>query len=271
MERRRALAGAAGCLLPWLSGCLSDVSPFGDEERTENRTYDVDEGTELRVSNRNGSITVEGTDGDAVAVDVALQGPSDEALEAVSVTATETDGELRLETEHDGADADRVGVTLTVGCPADVPVAGLETTNGSIEATDVAGDPTLESTNGALTARNVDGTVSLSTSSGAITARSIGGLAGATTSNGSIAVDVPALEDDAAVETTNGSIDAALAPTLDAAVSATTTNGSVELEDLEFSDGEVSESRVSGTLGDGTHALSLETTNGSIDLRALAE
>lgn len=271
VSRRDAVAGAAGGLLASLSGCLSGVSPVGDERETERRTYDVDAGTELRVRNRDGSITVEGSDGDAVELEVTRQGPTSDAVDAVSVTATESDGELRVETERADAEAaENVVVTLAIQCPPDVPVARLETTNGSIEATDVAGDPELESTNGRLTARRVDGTVSLTTSNAAITAREIGGLAGASTTNGAIDVDVPALDGDVAIETSSGAIDAALAPGLDVTLSATTSNGSVDVEGLDLSDATRSGSSVSGTLGDGTHALSLETERASITLRTLS-
>lgn len=272
MRRRGVLAGTAGSLMAGLAGCLSELGGPDDERRTETRTYDPAAGTVLRVSNRNGPVTVEGTDDDTVAVDITLEGPSSEALDAVSITESDSDGALGLETEHgDGDAASQVSVSLSIRCPADVPVGRLETTNGPIEATDVSGDPELESTNGDVTARNVTGTVSLTTTSGSITARTIGGVTGASTTNGSIDVDVPAVDGDVTIETANGSIDAALAPTLDVALSASTTNGSVGIEGVDLSGLEQSGTDVSGTLGDGTHALSVTTDNGSIDLRSLPE
>jgi DUF4097 and DUF4098 domain-containing protein YvlB len=91
------------------------------------------------------------------------------------------------------------------------------------------------------------------------------------TRNGSITADVPMIADDAELRTSNGSIDAALADGLDATISATTTNGSVAVNGLNLDSVEQSEAELSGRLGDGTYTLSLETTNGSVNLRTLSE
>lgn len=91
------------------------------------------------------------------------------------------------------------------------------------------------------------------------------------TSNASVEVDVPRIDGDTEIATSNGGIDAALARGLDAAVTATTTNGSVEVTGLDLDSVEQSDTNLSGSLGDGTYTLSLETKNASIDLQALSE
>lgn len=270
MNRRELFVGVACGAATGLSGCLSEFGVGSRETRTDTRSYDPPPGTELTVRNRNGPITVEGSDGDAVEVEITYEGPSESALDAVTVTGTESDDALSLATEYgDGDDADRVRVALSIQCPERVSVGRLVTGNGAIEVTDVAGDPTLETANGEIDARNVDGAVAMTASRGSLTARSIGELAGARTSNGSIDVDVPAVTDDASIETANGSIDAALAGSLDVTLTASSANGSVTVDELDLADGEQTERRVSGSLGDGTHSLSVETANGSIDLRQL--
>lgn len=266
------MAGWGGGLLGILAGCISRTGIISDEseQRTENRTYEVGKGTHLRVHNRDGSVTVEGYDGDSVEVDITVRGPSKDALDAVSVTATQRDGELRLKTEYEDTSAARkASVSLTIQCPGDVLVQGIQTINGAVEVTGVAGDTALESENGSVTARNVDGTVTLRTTNGQITARRIGGIDGAKTSNGAIAIDVPAITEDVEIRTNNGRIEAALAPSLDVAVSATTTNGSVN-SDLDLASVQTSKTSVSGVLGEGTHDLSFVTTNASIDLETLS-
>lgn len=269
MKRRTFGSGLVAGLVGSFAGCVSELPSSGEESRSGSRTYSVDADTRLSVQNQNGSVTVEGYDGDDVELDFEIRGPSSEAVDGVAVTESQTDGQLRLETKYD-TDQRRASVTLTIRCPSDVSVGQIATNNGSVEVTGVAGDVELESENGDLTARNVEGMVALTTDVGSITARDIGGVTSARTSNGSIEIDVPAIEGDVTIRTPNGSIDAALAAELDAAVSATTTNGSVELHDLDLADAKTSRTSVSGSLGDGTHDLALETTNGSIDLRALS-
>ena len=267
------MAGFGGGLLGIFAGCISRTGIISDtsERRTEHQTYDVGTGTHLRVDNRNGSVTVEGYDGDSVEVDITVRGPSKDALDAVSVTATQSDGELRLKTEYEDTSAvQKASVSLTIQCPSGVFVQGIQTINGDVEVTGIAGDSTLNSENGSVTARNVDGIVSLTTTNGQITGREIGGIAGAQTSNGEIAIDVPAIKEDVEVRTQNGSIEAALAPNLDATISATTINGSVNIHSLDLSSVQTTKTSISGVLGNGTHDLSFETTNASIDLKMLS-
>lgn len=272
MNRRAIMAGFGGGLLGVLAGCISRTGIISDksERRTEHQTYEVGAGTNLRVHNRNGSVTVEGYDGDSVEVDITVRGSSKDALDAVSVTATQSDGELRLKTEYEDTSAvQKASVSLKIQCPSDVLVQRIQTINGAVEVTGVKGDPTLESESGSVTARNLDGIVSLTTTNGQITAREIGGISGARTSNGTIAIDVPAVTGDVEIRTNNGRIQAALASSLDATVSATTTNGSVD-SDLDLSSVQTSKTRISGVLGKGTHDLSFVTTNASIDLETLS-
>jgi hypothetical protein len=266
------MIGVGGSLLGILAGCVSRMESISstDEQRTEHRTHNVGKGTHLWVDNRNGTVTVEGYDGDAVEVDIEIRGPSKESLNAVSVTASQSGGELRLKTEYEDSAADEASVELTIQCPSGVLVEKIQTTNGAVEVTGVAGDPTLKSENGSVTARKVDGMVSLSTSNGKITAREIGAIGGAKTSNGSISIDIPAIKKDVKIQTTNGNIEAALAPSLNAAISATTTNGSVDIHDLDLSSVQTAKTSISGILGEGTHNLSFTVTNGSIDLRTLS-
>lgn len=272
MDRRDVLAGAAAGVVASLSGCLFGSGLFEHHRRSETETYTVDGGTELSVRNPDGSITVEGTAGDAVEAEITVHGPSNDELERVSLAATETDGELRLEPDVEGdTDVDRIKVGWTVSCPSGVPVDRLETDSGSIEVRDVVGDPDLETGSGSLTARNVAGAVSLSTGDGSITARDVSEIERATTGDGSIEADVAAVDGTVEITTGDGSIDAALAPTLDATLEATTADGTVEVEGLDLSETNSTDSSVSGTFGDGTHSLSLETEDGSIDLEPLPE
>ncbi|RRJ32024.1 DUF4097 family beta strand repeat-containing protein [Halocatena pleomorpha] len=271
MERRAFIAGvAAGFGL--VGGCLSPIqvdNGNGNRMRqTEHRTHDVGSETSLRVHNRNGPVTVRGHEETTATLDIEIRGPTERSIEAVSVKTDRSDNRLTVTTKYDQTDAERVDVSLLIGYPNGAPIERLQTNNGAIKVRDTAGDPKLASQNGSLSVKNVDGTVALSTNNGSIVARDIGGLRGATASNGSIEIDVPSISNDVAVHTDNGRIDAALARHLNATVTATTTHTPIDLHDIALTDD--GPTTVSGTLGKGTHTLTFETNNGSIDLRRLS-
>ncbi|WP_276299909.1 DUF4097 family beta strand repeat-containing protein [Halorussus lipolyticus] len=272
MNRRVFFGGVGASVVGLLSGCTSSKLSFGSERRSDSLSYDVESGTRLAIRNRNGSVTVEGHDGDTVEVDVEISGNSSEAVQAVSIADTRTNGTLELETTYgDIGDQPEPSVEYTVQCPKAVQVGMVRTRNGSVEVTQVTGDAELRSENGSLTAEEVSGTVSLTTKSGTVTARAVDGLAGAKTLDGSIALDVPSIPGNTTVTTANGSIDAAVASSLDAEVFASTTSGTIELHDLELSSVDSSQTSIHGSLGDGNSKLTFETTNGSIDLRSLSD
>lgn len=271
MDRRGFLAGTGCGVAALCAGCVTGTPLSPDVRESETKTYAVDDGTTLSVHNRNGPVTVEGYDGDDVEVEVEKSARRQEAIDAAEVTATEQDGELRLETEYDGGDDEsEATVSLTISCPDTVRVEAVATTHGAVEVTGVTGDATVESENGALTVTDVDGTVSLSTTNGAVEAAGLDGIGDVTTTNGAIDLEVPALSDDAEVRTSNGAIEAALSPDIDATVTADTSNGAVGAEGPEFASVERTGTSFSGTLGDGTHELDVVTVNGAISITALS-
>ncbi|MFH5800656.1 DUF4097 family beta strand repeat-containing protein [Haladaptatus sp. CMAA 1911] len=242
----------------------------GKEKRTKDRSYDVSTETVLAVHNRNGPVNVRPHDGSTVDMHAEIRANSNESLHEVSVTATNTENELRIVTEFDeGVKRDQASVSMDVRCPRNMVTDAVTTTNGSIEATDLVGDIEYRSRNGNLVVEDIEGTVSLTTSNGGITAKNVGGVAGAETSNGTIDVEIPSVPNDVTVENSNGPIDVALAPGLSVELSAETSNGPVSVHDIDVSSVEKSEHGFSGTLNEGRHSLVFETSNGSIDISSL--
>lgn len=90
------------------------------------------------------------------------------------------------------------------------------------------------------------------------------------TSNASLSVDIPDIDGETDIVTSNGSTDVRLANDLDAEVIATTTNSSVNVNDLDLKSVEQSDTGLTGVLRGGTHTISIETTNASIDLGTLS-
>lgn len=270
MDRRTFLSGAGCGVAALLAGCVTGTPLDFDPRASDARTFDVDDGTPLSIHNRNGPVTVAGYEGDDVALAVEKSARRPETLDTAAVSATEADGALRIETEHDGSPGDdRATVSLAVDCPPGVPVREVRTTHAPVEVTGVRGDATVASRNGPVTVTDVAGAVSLSTTNGAVEASGVEAIEGVTTANAAVDVEVPALVGDAAIETSNGGVDAALAPDVDTDVTAETTNGAVRVADLAFSSPERSGTSFSGTLGEGTHELAVETTNATVALTAL--
>jgi len=268
LTRRRALSAGAAIGAAGLAGCVS--VPGASETKTETRTYaDV---SAVSVENTNGDVAVTGeADRRAVSVTITMRTRfGRRQFENVQIVDDTSGGALSLRTQENGSGLPApVSVTYDVRVPRDVSVTGASTSNGSVRVTEVAGDPLLRSTNGSVTARGVDGYVAAATTNGAVSVGDVGGLDGAIASNGSITAAVPALRRDVVVATSNGPITLSLARTLDAAVDAQVSNGTISVRGLSLSNPEVSDRRVRGTLGAGTHALSVRTSNGRIDLTPL--
>lgn len=267
MRRRALLSAGLAAGSAALAGCPSVL--FGDwETRSDERTFEVTDGTPVRVRTRNGDVALESHDGTAVEVDVTFRARSEDALDRLDLVGEERSGEFVVEPTD--VDSDRAtGAELSVRLPASLPVAGARTTNGDVTAIDVAGGGRFETRNGDVEVRGLARAAVRSTN-GDVTVRDVEEFRGAVTTNGDAAADVPApLPGDASVRSTNGSVDAAVSPDVDARLLARTTNGDVSVDGLDLADASVGDDRVTGRLGDGTHELELVTTNGDVDVRVL--
>jgi hypothetical protein len=142
-----------------------------------------------------------------------------------------------------------VEVEWEVQVPRGVNFTG-RTINGSVEATGMTGT---------TIGRTINGRVNVETS----------GIAEASTINGSINARLGRSDwnDELEFETTNGSIVVTIAGDLNAQVNASTVTGSIETDFPLQVVGRFMNRRISGTVGSGGRELTLETTNGSIELR----
>ena len=143
-----------------------------------------------------------------------------------------------------------VTVRFTVRVPAGVTLIG-HTVNGDVEATNMNGDVDLKTVNGSL---------NFSTT---------GGVRAASTVNGSIrgAIGRADWSDTLAMSSVNGSITLILPASLSTDFKATTVNGDIVSEFPMTVSGRINRRRVEGTIGGGGRMLSLESVNGSINLR----
>lgn len=143
-----------------------------------------------------------------------------------------------------------VSVEWEVQVPRGVNFTG-RTVNGGVQATGMTGT---------TIARTVNGRIDLSTT----------GIAQAATVNGSIDATLGRSDwnDEIAFRSTNGSVVVAFTTDLNAEVQAGTVTGSIETDFPLEVRGRFMNRRLSGTVGSGGgRTLSIETTNGRIELR----
>ncbi|KTG16326.1 DUF4097 family beta strand repeat-containing protein [Haloferax profundi] len=263
---RRSVLKHGGVLgLAALAGC---TAPSIETREEETRVVSPSGYDSLEIRNVNGSVSVQPWDGDEVEVRIVRRGFFTEDVDSAEIDIG-GDGSLEITRVVRDEDSGRVVVNLEVRVPSEFPVTHTSSSNGSIDVQGTTGDLEARTSNGSITVRRLDGFAELTTSNGSITAFDVGGLDGVRTTNGSLEVDVRAIRDDTSIETSNGSIEAALAGDLDAEVVAQTATGSIDTSGLSLSGANVSRTRVTGTLGDGGPTLTVSTSNGSIELSLL--
>lgn len=268
MRRRTLLAGTGTALAAGSAGCLSLFTTTVEESFEER--FEVSDETVLTVSNRNGEVTVEGTDDDQLTVAGEKQAGSDEALADIDVNIREGE-QFVVEVDFSaGSEFERRRVDLTIDVPGGVTVDRVETANGEVTVEGVGGDVRATTSNGNVEVNGVDGYVDCETSNGDVDVRDTAGLAGAATSNGEVDVDLLAMDDDVTCRSSNGSVVVRVGPDVAVAFELSTSNGRASVEDLEHTTSTSRRGYVEGRLRGGTDpTLTVESTNGNVTLRAL--
>jgi len=209
ISRRQLLGGGSLGALSTIAGCLS-TGRGATETVTE--TYQTTDLSSLSLTTVNGSITVDGHEGDAIEVTATKAAPTEDILESVTLASSRSDGHLTLEADSETSAflfGPEPKIDLEVTVPAGIRLARAETTNGDIDVslTDGDGDLTAESTNGEITVRapdSLDATVSVSTTNGDI---SIDGFENSNASgDGSLEMTLGDGTRRIRLETTNGDV-----------------------------------------------------------------
>ena len=231
---RRGLIGTCGVAgIASFAGCTSTGSLAADT--TVTREYDAANISEFTVETINGDIDIREEQRETVSVEATKHAADEDALKDVTLVEDRTGERLSLTVESDDSGllsfgtAPRMDLVLVV--PGGLSIT-TETTNGTIDI----GSRTAES----LSAESTNGNIVLSlANSSAIQA---------TTTNGNVSITLPA--------------------TAEPSVSFETTNGEVATSGLEAGSIEA-DSEINQTIGNGTHRISVDTTNG--DLRIQGE
>ncbi|QLG50745.1 DUF4097 family beta strand repeat-containing protein [Natrinema halophilum] len=267
ISRRQILAGGGIGALASLAGCLATGR---GETETVTKTYRIDDLETLSLAAQNGSVTVEGNQGDAIEIRGHKAAPTESSLESLTIETSRNDGHLTVETQRDDTPflfgPDPI-LDLEVTVPEGVRLARAKTVNGDVEVRNVVGELMAETTNGQIDVEGVDGTLVSESTNGSIRAADVRSDVSVNTTNGSIDVTLAADGGDLTAESTNGEITVTAPASLDAAINAAATNGEISIEGFDESD--VSgRGSVSVTLDEGTRRVRLDTTNGDISVRS---
>jgi len=265
------------------------------------KTFKVNDNTELVVNNINGSVNIKGWDKDYVDVSVTKKSTQgSESLEDVQVTMN-LNKVLSIMTKELKKNP-KVSVNIEINVPKNLKISNIESSNGSISITEAgetgivktsngsiklvkcSGMITANSSNGSITAEEILGSVIAQTSNGRINLQNINGYVDAITSNGSIKIfnvvdigtlktsnasikaHVSGLNDDVDIATSNGSITLYVSNELNANLRAKTSNGGIKFNEAILKIEELSKTKLFGQLGDGGNLLNVRTSNSSINI-----
>jgi DUF4097 and DUF4098 domain-containing protein YvlB len=253
---------AAALVLPLLSfvvlstGCDIVTADLNQTATAEwRKTYTLDQGGRVEVSNVNGRIRVEPSTGNEVEVVAHKKGKgtsdqaAKDALARIEIKEDVSGSAVRITTKTPSANG-LFGGSTEVSYDVKVP-AGAEvkftTVNGGVELSGISGRIKAETTNGGITAREVAGSVD------------------ASTTNGAVDVDLTKLDSGGvSLETTNGGVTLRIPGDTRATISARVANGGIDAKDLRLEQSESTRRRLEARLNGGGPNVRIETTNGGI-------
>ena len=259
--RLRAAILALPVALAFSAGCDIAMADFAEKETAEwRKSYELSPGGRVEIGNVNGRIRVHTGEGNTVEV-VALKSAraanvdaAKQTLGRIQIRETSTPDGIKIDTQVERSGSSFFNhsnwqVEYTVRVPASANVK-LSTVNGGVEVTGVSGRVIAEATNGGITARGITGAIE------------------ASTTNGGVDVELAKIDQGGAkLECTNGGITLGLPSDGGATFSARVTNGGIDTGGLSImTRGESSRRRLDGDLNGGGPRISMECTNGGIEL-----
>jgi DUF4097 and DUF4098 domain-containing protein YvlB len=239
---------------------LTTSMALADVSKTEEYNFELKEGGRISLSNVNGDVSIEGTDGRQVRIVATKTADNQKYLDGMKIEIDASASAISIETRHPdsgggilnwgGDDNGSVEYKLTV--PHDVELDSIDTVNSDVVISGVTGSISAESVNGNLHATGVSGDVS------------------AETVNGNVDVEFAQLGAGQRVsaDAVNGRIVLRLPANASTQVNAETLNGSIDADDfgLAASGGFVGHD-LSGDIGSAEARVSIDTVNGSIAIK----
>jgi len=223
------------------------------------KSYTLEPGGRLEVSNVNGRIQVEASAGNQVEIvaQKKARGMSEdaakEAADRVEIKETVSSSSIHIETkmpQTSGMFRGSAEVSYSVRVPAGADVK-LTTVNGGIELSRLTGKIDVETTNGGIVAREVGGPIQ------------------ASTTNGGVEVELTQVASGGVkLECVNGGIKLRLPSEAAATISASVANGGIDADGLKLETTDSSRRSLEARLNGGGPMIKIEGTNGGIKLAA---
>ena len=255
-----AVLACAGCDVKVGDNGMSFDVTQGRASDEWKRTYTLPKDGRLEIVSGGGPVTVTRSDGRTVEVQIIRQAQArtdeaaQQALKEETITEEVAPDRVKVQTARARRDNSgpmgrrRISTEYHVTIPDGLNVA-ITGENADVSLNDVQGQFTLENTNGGFRTRGL---------SGAITASTV---------NGIIDLDMAQVAGDIRATTVNGPVRIGLPPGVNATLDARTVNGVVTVDpDLPFTADVRERLRVSGRFGNGGPALTLNTTNGPVNV-----
>ena len=224
------------------------------QEVTEN--YPLDANGAISLDNVNGDVEIRAWDETDVQLTYRISGKSEKTLERNKVKVKADASHLRVNTVHSKSNSwwgssDGGSVSYELKVPMGTRLRSVETVNGSIEIVGVSGEVDAETVNGSIEVKGISADAKLSTV------------------NGRVEAQLDRLQSDQRVsmESVNGQIVVYLPDDADVEIRAETVHGSLRNDfGLTVDKGMVGRD-LRGQLGSGGGRLTLDTVNGSINIR----
>ncbi len=251
----------ASAVIP-LTGCGIPMSSLRAEARdTWTRTYTLSKTGEVSITNVNGRVEVEGTDGATVevAAERIAHGATDalakELLPRIPINDRSTPDLVFVETGK--ISGILIGASFEVRYHVKVPKGATvraSTVNGGVEVRGLAGRTSARSVNGGVDANDISGGLEARTVNGGVRAR----LTGLGTS-------------DITLATVNGGVVVTLPDTAKATVNASWVNGGFTPGGLKFAIRDSGKRHFEGVLNGGGTPINITTVNGGVVVNSIKD
>ena len=244
MRNIASIAILAACIAVAATAQTSVIQPSGSSPAKEIRTFEIQSGGDLKITNVNGGIKVTAHDKNEVALTATFT-PSRKNDEYPRIEVDSKKNYLELIVKYpNGKNLDGMCCEMELFVPRQIN-SKINTVNGSIELNEIEGSHNVNTVNGSVALDSVNGNI------------------GASSVNGSVMGTLQKNKGDLKASTVNGSIKFTLSDP-NCTLNASTVNGKVTLNTLGAREVTTKKHSVSATFGNGDAKIKLTTVNGSI-------